>query len=437
MPLTLPTLASLVPPELEAEVVCIEEGIGDVDLAMSADLIGMTVITGTANRAYQLAAHFRGRGIPVVLGGPHVTLIPEDAQPHADAICVGYAEESWPELLRDFAAGQMKSRYDQRPGLKLENLPIPRRDLLPEKRYLTSNVFEATRGCIHNCDFCVVPAAWGRKPFQKPVEDVLTDIRQKGARKLIFVDLNIIADREYALRLFRALAPLGVQWYGLATTLLGDDAELLEACAASGCRGLLMGLESISMENLRGSHKSFNAPEKFMALVQKLHAHGIALQGCFVFGLDHDGPDVFSKTARFAIEAGIDLPRFAIVTPFPGTALYKRLDGEGRLLTRNWELYDGQHVVFQPRGMSEEELQLGTQAAWKHAYSWGGMARRLLKTASPWPVAIGANLGYRFYGRRLHKFYNCDWPIGAGGASMPGKVQLTVSARPESREAVA
>lgn len=430
MPLTLPTLASLVPPELNAEVVCIEEGIGDVDPDLDADLIGMTVITGTAKRAYELAAHFRGRGIPVVLGGPHVTLIPEDAQPHADAICVGYAEESWPQLLRDFAAGQLRPRYDQRPGLTLENLPFPRRDLLPSSRYLTDNVFEATRGCVHNCDFCVVPSAWGRKPYQKPVEDVVADIRQKGATKLIFVDLNIIAERDYAIRLFRALAPLKLQWYGLATVLLVDDPELLEACAASGCRGLLMGLESISPMNLRNSRKGFNAPEKFVTLVEKLHANRIALQGCFVFGLDHDTPEVFLKTAQFAIDARIDLPRFAIVTPFPGTALHKRLEFEGRILTRDWELYDGQHVVFQPRRMSVDELQLGTQVAWKHAYSWRGIAMRLSKTVSPWPVAIGANLGYRFYARRLNRFYTCDWPIGRS-EPRADVTPLTVTARAE------
>jgi radical SAM superfamily enzyme YgiQ (UPF0313 family) len=430
MPLTLPTLASLVPNELDAEVVCIEEGIGDVDPALDADLVGMTVITGTANRAYDLSAHFRARGIPVVLGGPHVTLIPQDAQPHADAICVGYAEETWPQLLRDFAAGQLKPRYDQRPGLTLDNLPFPRRDLLPENRYLTSNVFEATRGCVHNCDFCVVPAAWGRKPYQKPVDHVIADIRQKAARKLIFVDLNIIADREYALRLFRALAPLGVQWYGLATVLLVEDRELLEACAASGCRGLLMGLESISPEALRASRKGFNSPDKFVALVETLHAHGIALQGCFVFGLDHDQPDVFDKTAEFAIQARIDLPRFAIVTPFPGTQLYQRLESEGRILTRNWELYDGQHVVFQPKNMSVDELQRGTQAAWKRAYSWRGIAKRLARTASPWPVAIGANLGYRFYARRLHRFYTCDWMIGRETSrAIEPRVELTISAQ--------
>jgi radical SAM superfamily enzyme YgiQ (UPF0313 family) len=192
-----------------------------------------------------------------------------------------------------------------------------------------------------------VPAAWGRKPYLKPVEQVVADIRQHGARKLIFVDLNLIADRDYALRLFKALIPLRLQWYGLATVLLADDQELLELAAHSGCKGLLMGLESISPQNLRQSHKSFNSPDKFFQVVERLHEHGIALQGCFVFGLDHDGPDVFLKTAEFAVQACIDLPRFAIVTPFPNTGLYKRLDAEGRILTRNWELYDGVEILLQ------------------------------------------------------------------------------------------
>jgi len=225
-----------------------------------------------------------------VLGGPHVTLIPEDAQPHADAIVVGYAEDSWPQLLRDFASGQLQPRYDQAPGLDLADRPFARRELLPSHRYLTNNVFEATRGCIHNCDFCVVPTAWGRKPYQKPVAQVIADIRQHGARKLIFIDLNLIADRDYACELFTALIPLRVQWYGLATVLLADDSELLTLAAQSGCKGLLMGLESISPQNLRQSHKGFNSPEKYAQVVERLHQHGIALQGCFVFGLDHDAP---------------------------------------------------------------------------------------------------------------------------------------------------
>ncbi|WP_254275726.1 radical SAM protein [Halomonas sp. 3H] len=413
MPLTLPTLAALVPDELDIELTCLDEGIQDVDTDLDVDLVGMTVITGTAPRAYALAATFRARGVAVVLGGPHVTLAPEDAAPHADAIVVGYAERSWPRLLRDVAAGRLAPRYDQAPDLDLSESPLPDRTVLPRWRYLTPHVFEATRGCIHTCDFCVVPSAWGRRPLQKPPEAIVEDLKRMRTRKAIFVDLNLIADRLYARRLFTALKPLGIQWYGLATTLLADDLPLLDLAAESGCRGLLMGLESISPVSLKASRKGFNRPEDYATVVERLHERRIALQGCFVFGLDQDEPDVFEKTARFAVEAGIDLPRFAIVIPFPGTPLYRRLEREGRLLHRNWEQYDGQHVVFRPARMSVEALQQGTEAAWKQAYSWSGIARRLRRTAAPWHVAALTNLGYRRYAHNLHRFYTCDWLFDA------------------------
>jgi radical SAM superfamily enzyme YgiQ (UPF0313 family) len=422
-PLTLTTLAALVPPELPVDLQLIDEGITDVPLDLEADLIGLTAITGTAMRAYELADHFRARGISFVLGGPHVTLIPEDAQPHADAIVVGYAEDTWPQLLRDFSAGQLQPRYNQQPGLDIGGRPFPRRDLLPSENYLTNNVFEATRGCVHACDFCVVPTAWGRKPFHKPVEEVVADIQQHGARKLIFIDLNLIAHRGYALQLFTALVPLRIQWYGLATVLLADDPELLELAGRSGCKGLLMGLESISTQNLRDNHKGFNSPEDYVRVVENLHSHGIALQGCFVFGLDHDEPDIFLKTAEFAVDAKIDLPRFAVVTPFPNTPLYKRLLAEGRILTKNWSLYDAQHVVFQPKNMTVDQLQWGVEKAWKHAYSWRSMARRIWDSPAPWPVKLGTNLGYRFYAHHLSQFYNCDWIIGRAPASPPGQAK--------------
>jgi radical SAM superfamily enzyme YgiQ (UPF0313 family) len=430
-PLTLTTLAALIPREINVELILIDEGIQDIPDRLVVDLVGLTVITGTAPRAYELSRRFRSQGIVTVLGGPHVTLIPDDAQPHADSIVVGYAEDTWPRLLRDFVEGRMQPRYDQAPGLDLSNRPFPRRDLLPSRRYMTNNVFEATRGCIHNCDFCVVPAAWGRKPFQKPIPEVVEDIRRHGARKLIFVDLNLIADRDYAARLFKALIPLRVQWYGLATVLLADDAELLDLAARSGCRGLLMGLESISPENLRASGKGFNSPDRFVRVVEKLHDHGIALQGCFVFGLDGDNTDVFLKTAEFAVAARIDLPRFAIVTPFPNTGLYKRLASEGRILSRNWVLYDGQHVVFRPRQMSVRELEEGTEIAWKHSYSFRSILARLPHSPAPWGVRLATNLGYRFYSNHLSRFYNCDWIIGRAdrdrsAVEQPTPVVLTV-----------
>lgn len=422
MPQTFPTLAALVPEDVDLELVCLDEGIQTVDPeTLEADLVGMTVITGSAPRAYEFASVFRKRGIPVVLGGPHITLAPDDAAPHADSLVVGWAEHSWPRLLRDWQAGQLQARYDEPPDHDLRT-PFPDRTVLPARSYLTDAVFEATRGCVYRCDFCVSPTAWGRKVWKKPLSDVVADIRRHGKKRILFVDLNLIADRRYALDLFHALTPLKVTWFGLTTTTLVNDAELLDACAESGCSGLLMGLESIDPAILKGMHKIFNRPEQYGRLVEQLHEKGISLQGCFVFGQDGESPDVFERTAEFAVEAGIDLPRFAISTPFPGTPLFKKLESEERLLHRDWSLYDGQHCVFQPLDMTPREVELGTERAWRTAYSLRGCYRRLRRTAAPWPIALITNYTYRHYAHHLDRFYTCDW--GLARSAVPGTNRL-------------
>lgn len=425
-PLTLTTLAAYVPAELSAEVELLDEGIGDVDPdRIEADLAGITAITGNAPRAYQLADRLRARGVRVVLGGPHPTLLPDEAALHADAVVTGYAERTWPALLRDFAAGRLRPRYAQEPELSLAGLPPPRRELLPADRYFTRNVFEATRSCAHDCEFCVAPTAWGRKQLQKPPEEVVADIRGWGARKLLFIDLNLVSDPRYAARLFEALVPLRIRWYGLATTLIALDRPLLDLAARSGCRGLLMGLESLCEASLGQTHKGFNDPDAYLEMIEALHRRHIALMGCFAFGLDGDTPDVFDRTVRFAIRAGIDLPRFAVVTPFPGTPLHRRLEAEGRILTRDWSLYDAQHVVFRPKLMTPEQLQAGHERAWRQAYTLPAIARRLLRARVDPHLTLAANLGYRFYARNLHRFYTCDWFLGlqpeAGGSRGAGR----------------
>lgn len=411
-PLTLTTLAALIPPELNAEVRAIDEGMDQIEPdKLDADLVGISAITGTAPRAYEIAAQFRRRGIPVVLGGVHPTLMPGEAQQHADAIVVGYAEESWPQLLRDFAAGRMQKRYDQSPNLSLAGLPFPRRDLFDTNLVNVAHTTEATRGCIYQCEFCVVPAAWG-KPIQKPVAEVVADIRQMGARRLIFLDLNLIADLDYAKELFTALIPLKLKWGGLATTTLAWDEELLDMAARSGCRGILIGFESLAQSSLNEMKKSFNARRDYHEVVRRLHDRGIAIMGCFVFGFDHDTLDTFDETVDFVLESKMDLPRYAILVPFPGTAVYRRLKAEGRILTENWGLYDGQHVVFQPRQMTADQLLEHTGRAWRKTYSYGSILKRLAGARIQLPVAIPANLGYRFYAHNLHRFYTCDWQMG-------------------------
>ncbi|MCU7805938.1 MAG: B12-binding domain-containing radical SAM protein [Candidatus Thiodiazotropha sp. (ex Lucinoma borealis)] len=411
-PLTLTTLAALIPQELNATVELIDEGIQEIPNNLQADLIGMTVITGTARRSYELSRRFRDLGIQVVLGGPHVTLMPEEALQNADAICSGYSEETWPRLLYDFAAGSMQQHYRQDPQLDLDDhLPFPHRELFNSNNFLTQAVFEATRSCAHDCEFCVAPAAWGRKQWQRPVKWVIEDIRRVGKRKILFVDLNLVSDIHYAKQLFQALIPLNIQWYGLSTVIIGHDQELMELMARSGCKGLLLGLETISEAGLEEAGKRFNSSVNYKKLVGDLHQLGIAVQGCFVFGLDHDTPDVFDATVQMALDSAIDLPRFAVLTPFPGTPLFHRLETEGRILHRDWEQYDGQHVVFQPKQMTMQALAEGHEKAWKASYRWSHIARRLWRAGNMKPLALSANIGYRFYAHNLHRFYTCDIPM--------------------------
>jgi radical SAM superfamily enzyme YgiQ (UPF0313 family) len=410
-PLTLTTLAALVPEDLDVDIRLFDEGITDLPPDLEADLVGMTVITGSAPRSYELAAAFRARGIKVVLGGPHVTLQPEEAALHADCIVTGYAEETWPRLLRDFARGEMQARYSQAPDFSLAapgNHPFPRRELLPKRMYRTRNTFEASRGCVHSCEFCVVPTAWGRRPFHKPVGHIVDDIRRTGARHLVFYDLNLIADPGYAKELFAALVPLRISWFGLSTTFLNRDRELLELTARSGCMGLLVGFESVSKASLAAVKKGFNKPDDYPAFIRELHGLGIALMGTFVFGSDGDTKESFAEVVDFVQEHRIDLPRYSVMTPFPGTPLHARLAASGRILTRDWSLYDGQHVVFRPRHMTPEELQAGHEWAWRETYSLGRVAGRMARRMANWPLIFTANLGYRFYARNLSRFYTCQ-----------------------------
>lgn len=411
-PLTLTTLASLVPAEIPSSVRIVDEGVDEIDPdRIEADLVGISAITGTAPRAYEIAARLRQRHVPVVLGGVHPTLVPGEAMQHADSVVVGYAEESWPALVRDFAAGRMVRRYDQSPNLKLSNLPFPRRDLFDGGLVNVAHTIEATRGCIHQCEFCVVPSAWGR-PLQKPVGDVVADIRQMRAKRVIFLDLNLIADVPYARELFKALIPLRIQWGGLATTTIAWDDELLDLAARSGCRGLLIGFESLNQASLVETKKAFNMRRDYHEVVRKIRDRRIGLMGCFVFGFDHDTLETFDETVEFVMASRMDLPRYAIAVPFPGTALYARLKREGRITTENWSLYDGQHVVFEPRNMTAAELLEGSRRAWKKTYTYASMWKRLSRSRTRLPIAIPANFGYRFYAHHLDTFYTCDWFLG-------------------------
>lgn len=401
-PLTLTTLAALVPEELEAEVTIQDEGVEPLDFGFSADLVGISCITGTALRAYEIADRLRARGHTVVLGGVHPTLLPHEAAQHADTVVTGYAERAWPALLRDFATGRMRSHYHYPTGRQLAGLPIARRDLLNKKRYATINSIEATRGCPHQCEFCVVPTAWRGVYAHRPVDEVIAELQTLQGRHALFIDLSPVEDVDYAKALYRAMIPLRMRWVGLATTRLAEDRELLSLAARSGCKGVLIGFESVSQDTLDSARKHFHVANRYGEHVRRLHDHGIGIQACFVFGFDDEDESVFERTVEFVDRTKIDLPRYAVATPFPGTPLYRRLEAQGRLLHRNWALYDVEHVVFEPRGMTPERLQEGLQWSWEQSYSWRSFFHRL--TGAPWsimPLWISTNLGYRFFAEKL------------------------------------
>jgi radical SAM superfamily enzyme YgiQ (UPF0313 family) len=409
-PLTLTTLASLIPDDIAAEVSLYDEGIEDLPENLDASLIGMTVITGTAPRSYELAEKYRSEGITVVLGGPHVTLVPEESAKYADSIVTGFAEETWPALLQDFVVGELKPRYDMDKNFSFQSMPsIPfaKRELLKKKGYKTTHTFEATRGCIHRCNFCVVPHAWGTRPFQKPISHIIDDIKQVGSKRILFYDLNLLADFKYAKELFTALIPLKLKWFGLSTTLIGKSPELMELCAKSGCCGLLIGFESVSKTGLKDHNKSFNSPDTYGQLIADLHRLRISIMGTFVFGNDSDTKDSFSEVKEFVLTHKVDLPRFSVMTPFPGTELFSSLNAENRILTRDWSLYDGQHVVFEPRTMSAKELLAGHEKLWRDVYSYSAIWKRIGRHSDPLAIVIAANLGYRFYAANLERFYTC------------------------------
>ena len=398
--LTMPTLASLVPPELNASVRVVDEGIQGLAGLEEADLVGITAITPSAPRAYEIAGLARELGKTVVLGGPHPTLMPDEAALHADAVVVGFAEDTWPELLRDHAAGKLKKMYRQAPKVDLGGRPIAKRNLLDLNRYLGIPVLQAARGCPNTCKFCSIPAMWGKEFYKRPVADVVKEIEALGSSKLLFLDPSMAESRAYGIELFKALAPLHVKWGGLSTVKMAFDDELLKLAQKSGCKGILVGFESIVQDSLAGINKRFNEAANYKEAVQRFHDHGIAVLGTFVFGLDHEDKDVFKRTAEFIDDARIDLVRFSVYTPFPGTPAFEELDQQGRIITRDWTLYNTENVVYRPLHMTVEELQEGLATAWRHTYSMSSIFHRVRWFSSMGPFSFAANMGFRFYAKR-------------------------------------
>ena len=371
----------------------VDEAVQPVDPGAAADLVAMTFHTPSAPHAYELAARFRARGIPVALGGPHVTLLPDEAQSHADTIFIGEAELTWPRFLAEFEAGSHRRRYRSEPPA-LDAAPMARADLYHRRDHAAGVLF-ATRGCAYRCDFCTIAVMYRGGIRRRPVEHVAREYASFRGRVVIFWDDNIAGDADYAKALFRALAPHRTWWSSQASIHAAADDEFLELAARSGCKQLFIGLESVSQASLDEVSKPFNHVDDYARAIARIHAHGIAVQAGIVFGFDHDTETVFDRTVDFLESAGVQNATFNILTPFPGTRLHERLEAEGRILTRDWSRYNGRaDVVYRPLRMSPEQLLAGYRHANRRFYSLGSTRRRLMRSPVQLPWTLPLNLAY-------------------------------------------
>ena len=407
--LALASLAAVTPPEWELTL-C-DESRETVDFNAACDLVAVTAMTPQAPRAYEIAAGFRARGKKVVMGGFHASNLPDEALCHVDAVVVGEGELVWPRLLADFAAGSLGRLYRSSGLLPMDAIPMARREIFAGKGYLLTNTLQTTRGCPFDCEFCSVTAFYGRKYRERPVDAVLAELEQlrKVNSFAFFVDDNLVADRRYALPLFAGMKGMGFKWLSHAPIDFAKDEELMRAAGEAGCVGMFVGFESLDQEALAAMGKVTNRATEYLAYAQKFRDNGIGILGSFVLGYDGSTPDSFAQVLRFCEEARIEAAIFPILTPYPGTAVRRRLEAEGRITSNDWRDYDMGHVTFEPRGMTAAELQAGHDWLNRSFYSFGSMWRRIVKRHRSVQVFGPMNLGFRSAIRRSGRFQ-------AGGA---------------------
>lgn len=401
--LSITTLAALTPEDVEVTIE--DENVGEVRFEDDPDLVAISIITPLANRGYAIADRFRERSVPVVMGGFHATWMAEEAAGHADAVVLGEAENLWPRVIADFKKGAPRKFYRADGWADLRNLPIPRRDLLKKRGYFFTNTMQIGRGCPFQCDFCSVTAFFGHTCRLRPLDEVRREIELllKKTNFIFFVDDNIIGDPDYARNLFSLLKDYRVKWLSHASLNFAENDELLRMAAESGCYGLFIGFESLSQETLKSHHKVANRAERYRELIRKVHDRGIGIEGSFIFGCDEDDSSVFRRVVDFCEETKIDSTVFAVLTPYPGTKVYEQMEGEKRIFSRNWDQYDMDHVVFQPRRMTVEELQEGHDWANRKFFSYLSMMKRFWPLRRSHQVFLPNNWGMRRAWKRLLK----------------------------------
>ncbi|MGH9845483.1 MAG: B12-binding domain-containing radical SAM protein, partial [Blastocatellia bacterium] len=346
-PLGLATLAGYLADD--DEVVLQDEHVETLELEDEPELVVIQVYITSAKRAYQIADHYRSKGAHVALGGLHVTSLPEEAAAHADTVFIGPGEDTWPAFLRDFRAGTPGTLYRSQIRT-LDGLPRIRRDLIKRHLYLVPNSIVVSRGCPHTCDFCYKEAFFegGRSFYTQTVDDALAEIERLPGRHLYFLDDHLFGNPRFAAALFDGMKGMGRLWQAAGTVKSALAPDLLEKAVESGLRSLFVGFETLNPANLHEQHKYQNLNRDYAAAIRRLHSLGVMVNGSFVFGMDDDDESVFGRTVEWAVEQGIETATFHILTPYPGTALYRRMVEQKRLTTGDWDLYDTRHVVYRP-----------------------------------------------------------------------------------------
>jgi len=392
--LSITTLAALTPPDIE--IVIQDENVQEIDFS-GFDLAAITIMTPLAIRGYEIADRFRQSGTKVVIGGFHATWLPDEAGLHADAVMVGEADRTWQAIIEDAGNSRLKARYIPSEVYDLKYLPPARRDLLPKKGYFFTNTIQTTRGCPFDCDFCSVTAFYGNSYRCRPLEDIEAELEtiSGGANFIFFVDDNITGSPGHAKRLFEMLKRYPFKWLSQTSITLAENPELLKLAAESGCYGMFIGFETLTQEGLNNLNKKFNKADKYAEAIKRFHDHGIGIQGSFIFGYDWDTKASFDTVVDFAERTRLDSTLFTILTPYPGTKVFKRMMEEGRIITTDWSKYDMAHVVYKPTNMTEEELQSGYLQANRQFYSWGSMLRRLPAWRRSLMVFGPMNLGFK------------------------------------------
>jgi radical SAM superfamily enzyme YgiQ (UPF0313 family) len=378
----------------DIEVIYTDDVIKPFDLdkdVKDVDLVGISVDSKTAKRSYDIAAAYRRRGVKVVMGGIHPTAMPDEALQHADCVVAGEADVVWPKVVDDFRRGKLQPLY--KPELPdLADMPDARRELFTSKKYIPFQVVQSMRGCPYPCEFCSVSTANGKTFRFRPVDMVVGELEQLG-KMIMFADDNVMIHRAYSKELFERMAPLKKHWIGQCSLATIKRIENVKLMAESGCKALFIGFESIDDETVKHTGKRQNRPQMYRETIDMLHDHGISVWGSFVFGFDTDNDSVFDRTVEEAIAMKLTMASFAILTPYPGTALYKRLLAEGRLTNERWWLnedHDEGSPYYRPKNFSRERLHEGWVKAWKDFYTYSSMWRRFVwRPASSWVQTMG------------------------------------------------